>query len=144
MLRKDQPTTFGPLNDEETQSMNTLKGAPISPPIMAWPNSTGHISLDADVCTVQVGCVFLQQQQNGITKPIGYWSSSLTDAERKYKTTQQECLGIVLAVLLLRPYLQVLKKICKGGSLFTEVGPESHGKYRQTCALESTTLRIRV
>lgn len=75
-LKKDQPATFGSLNEEELNSMNSLKNALISPPVLALPNNSGHLTLDTDACNVQVGCVLLQQQPDDTTKPIGYWSRS--------------------------------------------------------------------
>lgn len=78
----------------------------ISPPIFTLPNTSGHISVDADVCNVQISCVLLQQQTDGTTKPIGYWFRSLIDTERKYGTTERDYLAIVGAVLLQRPYLK--------------------------------------
>ena len=44
--------------------------------------------------------------EDGTIHPIGYFSRSLNKAEKNYDTTQRECLGIVWAVLLLRPYLE--------------------------------------
>lgn len=58
-LRKDQPKTFGSLNEKERESMNSLKYALISPPVLALPNVAEHMTLDTDACNVQVGCVSL-------------------------------------------------------------------------------------
>ena len=37
---------------------------------------------------------------------MGYWNSALTKQERDHTTTENECLAIVWAILLLRPYLK--------------------------------------
>lgn len=39
-----------------------------------------------------------------ILRPIGYFSKTLTDTERNYDTTEKECLAIIWATPLLRPY----------------------------------------
>ncbi|NJR72361.1 MAG: hypothetical protein HC782_04925 [Gammaproteobacteria bacterium] len=65
------------------------------------------MTLDTDACAVQVGCVLLQKQPDDTVRPIGYWSLALNDAERRYDTTQRECLAIVWSVLILRPFLKV-------------------------------------
>lgn len=44
--------------------------------------------------------MFLPTQPENTTKPIGYGSRSLIDAERKSETTQCKCLAILWAVLL--------------------------------------------
>lgn len=62
------------------------------------PNSTDHMTLDADV---QVGCVLLQQQLDETTKQINSWSRLVKNIEHVYNTTQRECLAVVWAVFLL-------------------------------------------
>lgn len=75
----------------------------IQSPVLALPNPNGRLTFDTNVCYVHIGHVMLQKQQGSTTNPIGYWSHSIDDAERKYNTTQEECLPIVWAVQLLRP-----------------------------------------
>lgn len=87
-------------------SLNTLKDALSSPPVLALLNSTGNMTLETDACDVQVGRVLLHQQPDETTKPIRWWSRFLTDAESKYDTTQWECLAIVWSELLLQTYLE--------------------------------------
>lgn len=94
-LREDQPTTFGTLNVEETQSMYALKEALMSPQVRPFPNSTCHMTLNTDICTVQLRDVLLQQQMHRTTKPLGYCSRSSTDTEHKYDQSPRECLAIV-------------------------------------------------
>ena len=53
-----------------------------------------------------MGCALLQQQDDGILHPVGYWSKSLSDTQRRYSTTEKECLSVFWAISLLRPYLE--------------------------------------
>lgn len=46
----------------------------------------------------------LWNQHDGHENLIGYWSRLLTEAERTYNTSHQECITIVWAVLLLGSY----------------------------------------
>lgn len=84
--------------------MSLLKLMLISQPFLTLLKTTDYKTLHTDACDVLVGCLILQQQPDVTTNPIGYWSRSLSDAERKYDTTSQICLAIVCVVLLLRFY----------------------------------------
>lgn len=64
------------------------------------------MTVDTVTCDKQIGCVILQEQPDGTTKLIGYWSRSLNDAEHRYETTHRECLAFMWALLLLRTYLE--------------------------------------
>lgn len=81
----------------------------MSTSVLVLPNSTSHIALDTVACTIQVGYELLQKQEIATTKPIGYWSRSLTEAVRNIDTIQRECLGVVRIILFLRPYLKRMK-----------------------------------
>ena len=105
-LQKDQPFDFGELTLEETEAYEQLRDSMISPPVLALPKAGKTYVLDTDACNYQLGCVLMQEQDDGSHRPIGYWSRSLTKAEKNYSTTEKECLAIVWAVLTLRPYLE--------------------------------------
>ena len=75
--------------------------------MLALPKVGRRYIIDTDACAYQVGCVLLQEQDGDERpKPIGYWSRSLSKSEQNYTTTEQECLAVVWAVLILRPYLE--------------------------------------
>lgn len=75
----------------------------ISPIVRAFSYVEEQMKLGIDVCDVQMGCVLLLEQSDKRTKPVGYWSRSLTSTELVYHTTQGACFAIVCEVLLLRP-----------------------------------------
>lgn len=105
-LQKYQPIGFSPLDETKLYALKTLNTALVQPPVVELPHANGHLSLDTDVCDVQVGCVLLRMQQDDTLKPVRYWSRSLNDAKRKNDTTQKECLTTARVVPLLRPYLE--------------------------------------
>ena len=105
-LRKGEPARFHTLNQAESDAFAELKERLTSPPVLALPRRDGHLTLDTDACARQLGCVLLQTQPDGTDRPLGYWSRSLSSAERNYDTTERECLAVVWSVLLLRPYLE--------------------------------------
>lgn len=63
--------------------------------------------MDTDEPDAQIGYVFLQDQEGGLMKPIGYWSHLLCDAECLYDTTHEVCFVVVGSVLMLKSYLKV-------------------------------------
>lgn len=100
------PDRWDHLTEEEAQSFEELKRRLISAPILSLPRREGEYTLDTDASAEQIGAVLLQSQPDGTPRPVGYWSRSLTPAERNYSTTERECLAVVWSVLLLRPYLE--------------------------------------
>lgn len=68
-------------------------------------HEVSQYTVDTDVCDWQVGCGLLQQQEQWISQPLGYWSRTLTSAVKKPATTPEDCLVVLWAMLLLRSYL---------------------------------------
>ena len=106
MLEKGHPTEWSDLTDDQLGAFETLKSRLTNPPVLTLPRAGQSYILDTDACQTQVGCVLLQEQEDGSApKQIGYWSRTLSSAERNYTTTERECLAIVWSILMLRPYL---------------------------------------
>ena len=105
-VRKDQPETWETLSPEEIEAFNQLKKSLVTAPILALPREGYPYTLDTDASEYQLGCCLLQAQPDGALHPIGYWSRSLTPAEKNYSSTEKECLALVWAVQYLRPYLE--------------------------------------
>ena len=107
LLRKGQPQRWESLEPNAEKAFHALKDTLAKPPILALPRRSGHITVETDACDRQLGAVLLQAQADGTNKPIGFFSRSLTSAERNYDTTERECLAVVWACLLLRPYIEL-------------------------------------
>lgn len=105
-LKIDQPKNFVDLTAEEQHAMHKNQEQMVSPPIIELPNAREKYKLNIVACSAQVVCVLLQEQLNGTTKPVGYWSRSPAKAKLDYNTTQPNCLAIAWSVLMLRPYLE--------------------------------------
>ena len=104
--RKNEPDAWEDLTDTEMDAFQTLRRCLLTAPILALPREGFSYTLDTDASSYQVGCCLLQEQSDGTLHPIGYWSRTLTAAEKNYSSTEKECLAIVWAVLHLRPYLE--------------------------------------
>lgn len=106
LLTKEYHADLGLFSDEERNAFQLLKTALVSPPILRLPRDGLPYSVDTDACKYQVGCALLQTYPDGKRYPIGFWSRSLTSAERNYSVGERECLAVIWAVQLLRPYLE--------------------------------------
>ncbi|CAN8076107.1 unnamed protein product [Agarophyton chilense] len=103
MLKKGTPSECEALTDDQYESFQTLKDKILNPPILALPKPNRPFVLDTDDCDVQLGCALLQEQDSPKDyRPIGYWSRTLTSADRNYSTTEKECLSSVWSILTLR------------------------------------------
>ena len=69
------------------------------------PDFTKTFQIECDASNTQLGMVLSQRDDNGILKPIYFRSCMLTSTERNYSTTERECLAIVNAVRMFRPYI---------------------------------------
>jgi len=74
-----------------------LKERLTSTPILALPRRVGLFILDTDACAVRIGCTLLQQKEDEIILPVGYYSRILIPAEKNYCTTDRECLAVFWA-----------------------------------------------
>lgn len=77
----------------------------INSPVPTLSRSDLRHVLDSDSLNKQLGCVLMQHHSDQSIRPIGYFSRTISDAEKKYDTTDQEFLVLVLQVLLLLPYI---------------------------------------
>ena len=103
---KEFPETWDDLLEEEMTAFRKLKRALLTAPILALPREGYPYTLDTDASAYQIGCCLLQEQPDGYLLPVGYWSRSLSPAEKYYFSTEKECLAVVWATLHLRPHLE--------------------------------------
>ncbi|KAJ8037468.1 hypothetical protein HOLleu_18285 [Holothuria leucospilota] len=90
---------------EETQlAFQKLKTALTEAPVLSFPLPKGQFIIDADASNHGLGAV-LSQEQNGIEKPVSYYSRTLSKAEEKYCVTRKELLAVVSAVKRFHHYV---------------------------------------
>ena len=106
LLKKGMPTNLEPFGDSESAAFDSLINAVLSPPVLSLPKRDLSFSVDTDASDYQLGAALFQADESGDRKPLGFWSRSLAPAERNYSTSEKECLAVVWAVQILRPYLQ--------------------------------------
>jgi hypothetical protein len=147
LLKKGESPKLGPLAEEQHRSFNALREKLLHPPVLALPRREDRYILDTDASNGQIGCCLLQEQADALKLPIGYWSLSLTSAERNYLTAERQCLAIVWTILKLRPYCEgysglVPRRYCKETLLRVQRLIESRG-LQYGCFINNGTLRSR-
>lgn len=106
LTRKKLPAQLLVSDVKKAGAFEELKRRLTTTPVLALPKRDGQFVLETEACGNQVGCALLQQQPDGHFLPVGYFSRVLTPAEKNYSTTERECLAVVWACFLLRPYLE--------------------------------------
>ena len=82
-----------------------------TPLILAFPDWTSEFSLQVDASSVAVGGVLSQRDDKGGLRPIAFFSSGLTAAQRNYFAGELECWALIAASRKFRKYLQAAPSI---------------------------------
>lgn len=82
-----------------------LKKALTSAKVMAYPQVNKPFKLFTDACDYAVGAILVQDDDDGVERPIHYLSHQLTDVQRRWATIEKEAYAIIYALTKLRPYL---------------------------------------
>jgi hypothetical protein len=91
-LTKDIPFSW---TDDCQQSFDKLKVALTMSPVLALPRDEGKLWLETDTSDVVTGAVLLQEQEDGVYKPLGFSLKTLSEVEQWYMTYDKELLGIM-------------------------------------------------
>lgn len=103
-LLKKSKTKFNWGNKAEN-SFKNLKILLTSEPILANPNYDLPFIIQCDASDFGVGAV-LVQGVGDVEKIVAYMSQKLSAAQRKYQTTERECLAVLMAIDKFRPYIE--------------------------------------
>ena len=101
LTKKDAAFTW---TDECQRAFEELKSRVTSAPILAMARDEGLMRIEADACQTATGAV-LSQEQDGVFRPIAYFSQSLNPTERNYDIYDRELLGIMKALKEWRHYV---------------------------------------
>ena len=94
-----------PWTMKTTESFNQLKKLLTTAPVLARPDFSKEFILVTDASKLGLGCVLTQLDDDGKEHPIIFASRGLRSGEPNYAPTKLECLAIVWAVKMFRPYL---------------------------------------
>lgn len=95
-------------DEDQKRAFEEVKNKLISAPILTCPDFSRPFVLQTDASTSGLGAILSQEYPEG-EKAIAYASRGLTAAEKKFSTTEQECLAVLWAIEKFRPYLEGMK-----------------------------------
>ena len=91
--------------EECEQAFQTLKAMLLSTPVLAYPDPLKHFILTCDASDTAVGCVLGQVDDDNKEHVIAYGGKALSADEKKFTTTEKECLAVLYGINAYRPYL---------------------------------------
>jgi len=102
LLKKGKRWEWG--NDQD-RAFQRIHEHLVTAPTLASPYFELPFVLQTDAISVGLGAV-LTQNVEGTERVIAFASRALSDPEKKYSVTEQECLAVVWAIQKFRPYLE--------------------------------------
>lgn len=112
---KDFATMAAPLTDalkkgkkfeistEALEAFNSLKRA-----LTSAPDFSKRFWVQCDASDYGLGAVLYQKENDDAEKPIAYFSQKFNECQRKYSTTEKECLAAVMAVKKFLSYIDLI------------------------------------
>ena len=91
--------------EECEQAFQTLKAMLLSTPVLAYPDPLKHFILTCDASDTAVGYVLGQVDDDNKEHVIAYGGKALSADEKKFTTTEKECLAVLYGINAYRPYL---------------------------------------
>ena len=91
--------------EKADKAFNELKSRLIETPILTAPNWEKLFTIHVDASDFALGAVITQGEKEE-EKPIAYMSKKLVGAQRRYTTTEKECLAILTAIEHFRGYIE--------------------------------------
>lgn len=101
LTRKNEPFVW---SDEQTIAFNKLKGALVTEPILAYPDTSKPYILHTDASDRAVGAI-LTQEQDGRERVIAYLSHQLSSTQRRWAAIEREAYAVIYALDHLKCYL---------------------------------------
>jgi hypothetical protein len=92
LLKKDVPFVMGP---EQKHAFEEMKRLACEAPVLAFFRPGRPTKVETDASRNATGGILWQQQDDGSWKPVGYFSKTMTPAERAYPIQDRELLAVV-------------------------------------------------
>jgi hypothetical protein len=103
LTREDTPFLW---TDKHTQAFNKLKNAFTSATLLAHFNPEKPLVLETDASDFALAGILSQESEEGILKPIAFFSRKMVPAELNYEIHDKEMLAIISCFKEWRQYLE--------------------------------------
>lgn len=101
LLRKDQPFEW---KEAQESAFQKMKLAIVTSPVLAYPLENCLTEIHCDSSGYGIGSTLIQIQ-NEKPRVIAYASRAMTEVEKRYTASEQECLAVIYSVQKFRPYI---------------------------------------
>ncbi|EIE84465.1 hypothetical protein RO3G_09175 [Rhizopus delemar RA 99-880] len=88
------------------KSFDLIKRKLSSAPVLMTPDMTKPFRIECDASDFAIGAVLLQEEENGVWKPLAFESKKLSQAERNYPAQERELLSILHALRTWRCFIE--------------------------------------
>lgn len=102
LLKKGKRWGWG---EDQCRAFEQIRAHLVAAPTLSCPDFSVPFIVQTDASSVGIGAV-LTQNINDTEHIIAFASRALSDPEKKYSVTEQECLAVVWAIKKFRPYLE--------------------------------------
>lgn len=92
-------------NAECQYAFESVKALLCNSPVLQAPNYERSFQLEVDASNVGAGAVLLQEDEQGITHPVSYFSRKFNKNQLNYSTVEKETLALILALQHFEVYL---------------------------------------
>lgn len=107
LLRSDVKWRWG---EDQQRAFATLRDALVQEPVLKMPILPGQANfkpfvVHTDASDTSIGAVLSQHDERDRERPCAYLSRQLSGAQQRYPVSDRECLAVVHAVSMWRPFL---------------------------------------
>lgn len=102
LLKKNQKFVW---TEEAQKAFKDIRSCLIKAPILTCPDFSQEFIISCDASGVGLGTVLSQQGHLG-EQVVAYASRTLSKCEQKYSATECECLAVIWAIEIFRPYVE--------------------------------------
>lgn len=102
LLKKDRKFNW---NQECDKAFDNLKNVMSSSPLLLAPDFSKPFKLAVDASQLGAGAVLLQDDTEGVERPVSYFSRKFNGAQLNYSTIEKELLALILSLQFYDAYI---------------------------------------